>query len=140
MRRNLSNRRERLLGSLEGNAVMVEHLYHAGNVGADDAFVLEHQRLMAVANLVGEPRPVGRRPGTNHEHRFPTFDDADDEPQRLEDQAIALAKDAGARERRGEFDASIGDAPGASSSRSSHPSVMVSRPKLAAAVGRASGP
>src|SRR5678816_2886263 len=56
--RRLRYRSERLVLARERNRMVVEHLLHAGHVGADQQLAANHQRLVAIANVVRPQREL----------------------------------------------------------------------------------
>ena len=50
-----------------------------GTSGQTIASSVDHHRLMAVADVVGEERPLRRRPRLDHEHRLRPLDDGHDQ-------------------------------------------------------------
>ena len=72
----------------------------AGHVGAHDRPVRDHHRLMAVADVVREQRPLGTRRRFDHEDRLVLLHDAHDDPRLVEQEAVVLPQDRPALERR----------------------------------------
>src|SRR5262249_43221448 len=89
--------RERERRAREWYALLLEQLFHAGHVGADDSGVGDHQRLVAIADVVREQPPLLGRAGLDAQHRFRSLDDDDDGLRLEDDQTVAAAQDRAAR-------------------------------------------
>src|SRR6185295_6166171 len=66
-----------------------------------------HDRLVTVADVIREKRPLRGGPRLDDENRFGALADGDDDTLRVEDEAVAVAKHRAARERCRELDSAI---------------------------------
>ena len=105
---NLSDWREWTDLAGKRDTVISEDLLHPGRVGTHHRVVSDHHRLMTVADVIGKEAPLAPSLGANHEDRFGTFHDADNEPRHIEDEAVALPQDRAASERRRKFETERG--------------------------------
>ena len=119
--------RERERRARKRNALLLEELFDAGHVRADDSGFSDHQRLVPISDVVREQPPLLGRAWFDAEHRLRLFDDDDDGLRLIDDQTVAAAQDrARGRDRPNASPPSDRRRP-RTCSRSSHPSVIVSR-------------
>src|SRR5262245_40624513 len=69
------------------NTVLLEELFDAGDIGADDAAFGDHQWLVPVADVVGVEPPLLWRARLDQEHRLRPLHDDDDGLRLVEDEA-----------------------------------------------------
>ena len=75
---------------------------------ADDRLVGHHHRLVAVADVVGEQRPLRRRPRLDDEHRFGPLDHGHDDRAARRGRSSRRSRSTVPRgERRAELDAAV---------------------------------
>ena len=124
---------------VEWNPVLLEHLLHARQVGAHDRIVRDHQRLMAVADVIRRSGPHSGGVRRSHdEHRLGRFNNHDDQRELVDDEAVASAEDRPARQRCANSRPPSASPRARAFRRSSQPSVIVSRAYAAPAQGSAS--
>src|SRR5262245_59110365 len=101
-------RGERERRARKGNALLLQELCDASDIGADDSRFRDHQWLMPVADVVGVESPLLGRARLDQEHRLRPLDDKDDGLQLVEDQTVAAAQHRAARKGKTERESAVG--------------------------------
>src|SRR5262245_61824852 len=104
-------RREREGRARKRNALLLEELLDAGDIGADDCRFGDHQWLVSIADVVGVEAPLLGRVRLDQEHRLRSLHDHDDGPRLVQDQAVATAQDRAPRKEKTEVEAAVRPAP-----------------------------
>ena len=80
--------------------MLLEELFDAGLVWAEEPGFGDHQRLMAIADVVGEQAPLLRCTRLDDKHRLGPLHDDDDGLHLIEDEAVAVAQDRTPRKEK----------------------------------------
>ncbi len=107
MSRHCRGGRERQRGSRVRHLVLLEQQLDTRDIGTDERVVGDHDRLMTVADVIGEERPLRCAARLDDEDRFRPFDHGDDQLLSVEHEKVSRVKHRAARKRRAEFDAAI---------------------------------
>jgi hypothetical protein len=100
-------RRERKRRAYKRNPLLLEELFDAGDVGAKDSRIRDHQWLMLIANLVRIEAPLPGRARLDEEHRLRPLDDDDNGFQLVENQTVAVTQDRAAPKEETEHDTCV---------------------------------
>src|SRR5262245_60512674 len=95
----------------KGNALLLEEPLDAGDVGADDARLGDHQWLVPIADVVGVEPPLLWGARLDQEHRLRPIYDNDNGLCLVEDEAVTAAHDRAARKGHTEHEPAIGPPP-----------------------------
>ena len=98
---------ERKRRARKWNAVLLEELFDAGQVRADDSGFGDHQRLVPIADVVCEQSPFLGRARLDEEHRLRPLGDDDHGFLPVDDQAVTAAQDRAPRKRKTERDSAV---------------------------------
>src|SRR5262245_25166498 len=99
--------RERELRARKGNALLLEKLFDAVDIRADDPGFSNHQGLVPIADVVRVEPPLLGRARFDQEHRLRSLNDDDDGLRLLEDQAVTAPQHRAAREQKTEGDSAV---------------------------------
>src|SRR5262249_11737223 len=105
--------REGKRGARGGNSVLLEEPFHAGDIGADESRVGDHQWLVAIAYVVRVESPFLGCARLDQEDRLGALDDHDDALRLVEDEVVATAQDRAARKGETEHEPAVGPSPSA---------------------------
>ena len=90
--------REGNLGTRVWDPVMLQEQLDARHIRAHERALGDHQRLMAVADVIREESPLGRGSRLNHKRCLESLDDFDHEARLLDDEAVAAAENVVTRQ------------------------------------------